>query len=120
MSQSIFCKYRVCIAPSPPTSPLPTKTKLFQPTAPSFLLLRFQSFHLCLSSCQFLIPPFPSTIPPFPPTPPSPLPHPTCMTVCHVIMSVSCCHVMMSYNILQTKYDYIWIILIYKQLNNTT
>jgi hypothetical protein len=32
------------------------------------------------------------------------------VSMCHVNMSVSSCHVIMSYNILQTKYDYQWII----------
>jgi hypothetical protein len=33
-------------------------------------------------------------------------------------MSVSCCHVIMSCLILQTKYDYHWIILIYKSIKH--
>jgi hypothetical protein len=32
------------------------------------------------------------------------------VSMCHVNMSVSSCHVIMSYNILQNKYDYRWII----------
>jgi hypothetical protein len=116
MSQSICCKYIEFVLPPPfPTSPLPTKMKLFQPTAPSFPSNVSNVFAFAFSPVNTSIPLFPLLFHLL--HLPSPSLIPICMTVCHDIMSVSCCHVIMSYNILQTKYDYHWIISIYKQLN---
>jgi hypothetical protein len=121
MSQSTCCEYRVCIAPSPPTSPLPAKTKLFQPTAPSFPSYIFNVFAFAFPLIYSLAPLFPLPFHLFLlPLPPHPSLSYLVVSSCHVIMSLSCCHVIMSYHYLQTKYDYHWIILIYKQLNKTT
>jgi hypothetical protein len=107
------------VTPSPP--PPPPLEKSIPITAPAFV-----------PPVRFPITPSPTiphpTLRPTTPLPPPPqlsafsshLPSTsatmsTChvimsVSMCHVNMSVSSCHVIMSYNILQTKYDYCWII----------
>jgi hypothetical protein len=88
MSQSICCEYRVCIAPSPPTSPLPAKTKLFQPTAPSFPSYIFNVFAFAFPLIYSLAPLFPLLFHLLPS--PLPLPSPTYLydsLSCHYVLS---------------------------------
>jgi hypothetical protein len=97
-----------------------SKTTFLAPRPPFFIFIS----SIFLPFCFSISPPPPSPLPyptlPSPPPPSLPLLLPICMTVCHVIMSVSCCHVIMSCLILQTKYDYQWIILIYKSIKHLT
>jgi hypothetical protein len=120
MSQKVYYKFWGTGLPPPPPPPPPLE-KSIPITTPAFVPpVRFPIPpsptipHPTLQPTTPLLPPpqlsaFSSHLPSTTPT------MSTChvimsVSMCHVNMSVSSCHVIMSYNILQTKYDYCWII----------